>query len=265
MGLMMNDLLNKITRELREQFSNRVRLEIKRPGVYQIFLPMYHEDGDMVELYIDLRDENLNKSSLIRLSDFGMTVMRLSYSYDLDTPNKERIFRKIVLENGVEENQGELSLNVPMDMLFQGIMQICQAIAKVGSMGFFKREVIANLFYEELGDFIEERLGRFRPQKDVLPIPGHSEWEVDYQFTPNGHPVYLFGVKDTSKARLVALTCLELMRRNLDFKSFVVHQDMNSLPKKDRDRLTSASYKQFTTLDDFVEHGEQFLVREAKS
>jgi hypothetical protein len=43
----------------------------------------------------------------------------------------------------------------------------------------------------------------------------------------------------------------------------MVHQDFESgITKKDRTRITSASDKQFPSLDDFRENGPQFFERE---
>ena len=43
----------------------------------------------------------------------------------------------------------------------------------------------------------------------------------------------------------------------------MVHQDFESgIAKKDRNRITSAADKQFTSLDDFRENGPQFFERE---
>ena len=74
-------------------------------------------------------------------------------------------------------------------------------------MQFFKREVIQSLFYEQLAEFIEERLSEFSPRAHVLPIPDHDEYEVDYQLDAGPRPIYLFGVKDNDKARLATISC----------------------------------------------------------
>jgi len=64
-------------------------------------------------------------------------------------------------------------------------------------------------------------------------------------------------------ARLAAISCLEFQRRRIPFKGAIVHQDFESgITKKDRNRITSASDKQFTSLDDFRENGPQFFERE---
>jgi hypothetical protein len=57
-------------------------------------MPFYHEDGDMIDLFIQPLEDGR-----FRICDFGMTLMRLSYTYELDTPAKERIFYRIVEAN----------------------------------------------------------------------------------------------------------------------------------------------------------------------
>ena len=75
---------------------------------------------------------------------------------------------------------------------------------------------------------------------------------MDYQFDIGPRPLFLFGVKDNDKARLATISCLEFQRRRIPFKGVMVHQDFESgITKKDRTRITSASDKQFPSLDDF--------------
>ncbi len=250
-----------LSERLREQFHRRIEIMEKRAGIYQLLIPVYHEDGDMIELFVD---SGKSQNGTIRLCDFGMGVMRLSYSYDIDTENKEKIYHKILGENGLQEENGNVYLDTPVELLYPAVLQISQGIAKICSMRYFKREVIESLFFELLDEFIMEKLGKYKPTKSVLPIEERDDLEVDYQFQPNGKPLYLFGVKDPAKARIATISCLEYQRANLTFESMIVHEDSEKLPKKDRKRLTSACDKQFTSLDDFKQNAEQFFERAAR-
>lgn len=251
--------MEQIIDHIKRDFNGKVSIKQKRPGIYQIFLPLYHEDGDMIDLFIKPIDENR-----FILSDYGLTLQRLSYSYDIDTPNKESILQKILLENSLTEQEGNINLETTADTVYTDILHITNVFSKVGSMRFFKREIIESLFYEILDDFIFQELRDFKPKKNVLPIPEKDEYEADYSFTPNGHPVYLFGVKDVAKARLATISCLEYQRANLNFRSLVVNEDFEKLPRKDRARLTNTCDKQFTTLEDFKLSAKAFLERERK-
>src|ERR1700733_7533491 len=120
-----------------------VSIHQKWPGIYQLALPLLHEDGDMVDLF-----RVPNEGGKYLLCDYGQTLMRLSYEYDIDTPNKESILQKIIKENGLTEQDGNICMETTNETIFPDIMHITQAYAKIGSIRYFKREVVESLFYE---------------------------------------------------------------------------------------------------------------------
>jgi len=130
-------------------------------------------------------------------------------------------------------------------------------------MRLYKREVIQSLFYEILQEIVEDKLKRYNPKANFLPLPERDDLEVDYLFDIQPHPIYLFGVKDSTKARLATISCLEFQRAKMKFKGFAVHEDFDTLTKKDRSRITSATDKQFISLEDFKVNAEQVFEREA--
>jgi hypothetical protein len=244
---------------LKKQFNDRIRFSQKRDGVFQLIAPFYHEDGDMLDVYM----ENMGDNGGILISDHGMTLMRLSYEYDIDTPNKERIFQKILSENQLMENDGRLYIETTPDRLYPSMLQFTQALGKVSNMRLFKREVIKSLFYELLDEFIVEKLSQYQPVKNIQPIEERDDLEADYQLSLPRKFVYLFGVRDSAKARLTTISCLEFQKAQIPFKSVVVHESFEELNRKDRQRITSAADKQFIDLDDFKNRGEEYLKREA--
>ncbi len=65
--------------------------------------------------------------------------------------------------------------------------------------------------------------------------------------------------------RLATLSCLEFQKREIAFRSVVVHEDFESgLSRKDQTRITSAADKQFTSLADFQSNAEHYFSREAE-
>lgn len=125
-----------LIRKIESSFQNRISLFEKRPGIYQIELPYYHEDGDMIDIFVVPKE-----NGVIEICDFGMTLMRLSYSYEIDTPNKESIFQKILRENRLEEIDGNIVFSSKEDTIFSDILHTVQCFAKIGSMRFFKKEM----------------------------------------------------------------------------------------------------------------------------
>ena len=85
-------------------FNGRVAFRERRPGVLQVLAPLFHEDGDMVDIFLD---EPADGSGKVRTGDHGLTLMRLTYTYDLDTENKQRIFNRILSENRIQERHAE--------------------------------------------------------------------------------------------------------------------------------------------------------------
>ncbi|PKQ46290.1 DUF1828 domain-containing protein [Confluentibacter flavum] len=249
--------MEHIIQNIKNEFNGKLFIKQKRPDIYQLLLPIYHEDGDMIDLFITPKGDNK-----FALCDYGLTLQRLAYSYDIDTENKESILQKILSENKLNEQEGNIYLETKPETLFSDIMHITQAYAKIGSMRYFKREVIENLFFEMLDDFIFDELNEFHPKKKVMPIPNRDDLEADYSFQPNGKPVYLFGVKDVAKARLATLSYQAYLLNDIKYHGWVVTENFEALPRKDKLRLTNTCDKQFTSLDEFKMNAKVFLEKE---
>ncbi len=244
---------------LKQQFDDQIKFREKSTGTTQLILPFYHEDGDMVDIFLEKQPE---ENGLYRICDHGMTLMRLSYQYSIDTPNKERIFKRILSENYVNESNGNLYIDCPKDNLYAAILQLIQTSLKITSMQYFKREVLHSLFLEHLTDFIETKLIKFQPQKSYCPIPNHEEYEVDYCFNNTQKPIFLWGVNSVSKARLATVTCQKFLLDKMKFRSLIVLDNLETLGKKDQARLMAVADKEFPSLNDFINYAELYLERE---
>lgn len=253
--------MTDVLEELKSGFNRHISFREKRPGVTQICAPIYHEDGDMLDIFLDTAK---SLDGRVRFSDYGLTLMRLSYIYDLDSPTKRRIFQKIITENGIAEEKGILFMDAPVDQIHPYFMQFAQTIAKVSNLQVLKREIVQNLFYELLNEFIGSHLSSYSPQADFVPIQTRPDIDVDWRFSKlNQRDIYLYGVKDTAKARLAVLSCLEFQKASIPFRSVIVHEDFEAaLSEKDKRRLTNTADKQFTSLSDFKEGAEEYFARE---
>lgn len=247
----------KSLESLSQSFNNRISLVERRKHLYQLVAPFYHEDGDMVDIYVHFLGEEK-----LRICDLGKTLMRLSYSYDIDTPAKEKIFRQILSQNRISEENGNLYLDVESTDIYLAVMQLYQVIAKVSNMRLYKREVVKSLFFELLEEFIMGNLQQYHPIKDYYPMPDHQEYKVDYCFNHKSRPIFLFGVPSDSYARLTAISCLTLQKENIPFRSTIVLENLDVLSKKDQARLMSVADKEFPSLLDFQEMALQYFERE---
>lgn len=252
----------ELLHQLREGFNRHVSFREKRRNILQVVAPLYHEDGDMVEVFIDLPT---HPGDPIKVSDHGLTLMRISYSYDIETEARRRILNRVLSENGVQEDRGRFYIETSRESLYPTILQFAQVVAKVSNIANFNREVVQSLFYENLNDFITTSLSKYHPKQAYRPIPERGELEVDWMFDVAPRHIFLFGVKGTSKARLAALACRELQLSNVPHRSVIVHDDFETgLSKKDQARITNAADKQFATLPDFKSGADQYFRRETE-
>jgi hypothetical protein len=68
MSLILDSLSTNINLSFRE----------KRPGIYKILAPFFYEDGDMYDIFIQKQP---SVEGLLRISDFGLTLMKLLYTF----------------------------------------------------------------------------------------------------------------------------------------------------------------------------------------
>ena len=241
--------INSIKGSLSDRMSAGFGIYERRPGDYQIIIPICHEDGDMVDIYLR---KSPNGDAYIRICDFGMALMRLSYSYDLNSNTRRRIFQDILINNGVSDDEdGNLWLDVPVGMLYEGIMQFAGCVQKVCNMRYWTRETIRSAFYDDLSNFITSNLTSYSPVASYTPLSNDLVFSVDWTLTHNKRDFYVFGVLGNDKAKNVAISLLEFQKASLPFISLVVHEDMEDLGTKERRYLTRNADRQYPVLGDF--------------
>ena len=224
----------------------------RRPGAFQLIIPILHEDGDMVDIYVQ---DSPHGNGLVRISDFGLTLMRLSYTFDLSTPARRRILDSILINNGVKFEEDSLYLDTRLEMLYEGILQFAGCIQKVCNMRYWGRETVRSAFYEDLEGYVTTGLTQFAPVANPTPLPDYSILSVDWALKHNFRNLYLFGVGGNNKAKSVAISLLEFKKAHLPFISFVVHDDMEELGRSEKTYLTRNADKQYPDLDAFKGDG----------
>lgn len=220
----------------------------RETGDCQLVVPILHEDGDMVDIYLD--DSPLGDGYL-RVCDFGMALMRLSYTFDISTRTREDILASILINNRVGNDEGNLYLDIPIDQLYTGILQFAGCVQKVCNMRYWGRETVRSAFYDDLKDYVTTSLTQFSPMANREPLLDYPVISVDWSLTHNSRDLFLFGVGGDDKAKTVAIYLLEFKRAQLPFISFVVHEDMEELGRREKTYLTRNADKQYPDLDAF--------------
>lgn len=250
----MNTILDQLTAQVSRNLNIRPISESK----LQVWLPVYYEDGDMIDVYVDHMG-----NGQCRITDSGMTLMKLSYTYDINTDNKLRILNQIIDANGLSYQNGVISRTVEVKDLYKELLRFSNTVIRISTMSYFKREMIKNMFYEMVDELVQQELApKLTVEKQYMPIFGKEEYTVDYRIVGK-NDIFLYAVKDTSKARLVTI-CEQTFRLNrLDSDSIVVYEDFSTIQSNDQKRILNATGKQFTSFDEFQSHGIEYLRKRA--
>ncbi|MDR0926195.1 MAG: DUF1828 domain-containing protein [Ignavibacteria bacterium] len=231
----------------------------KRPNIYKVLVPFFHEDGDMYDIFVEESPVNNN---LIRVSDYGLTLMKLSYAFDIDTDNKRTTLESIVAQNRCEIDNGLIYIDVLDTQVQSAVFLLSQVISKVSNMDIISREMVKSMFYDLLQEFVLEMEISFnyKMKKDITPLADSPDLVVDFEI-PAKRPIYLFGARDDSKASKIIISCLQFSSNKLPYQSLVIHEDFETLTKFNQKQITNAVDKQYTSLDEFKAKGRDYLAR----
>jgi len=236
---------------------DKIRLEPLPNGSYQVIAPFFHEDGDILDIFLREHEDRL------QICDFGTTLMRLSYSFDINTENKNNILSKILLNNGVEDSAGNFITDTSANTFFDDLLRYQMAITKVCNMEILRKEYVASMFFEYFGSFVIDDLGKQFKRVERNFKPTKEPWfEADYAILDNtSSPVYIMGIKTDLHASRASAFCLRMEKESQNPISIAVHENPDALSKRDRDALTNAVHKQYTSLDDFKAKGQEFIIK----
>ena len=241
---------NNIRESLNRTGSSGFDLYERRPGDYQLILPIIHEDGDMLDVYLQ---ESPLGEEYIRICDFGLALMRLSYAYNLDTPARQRILDSILINNRVKNDHTNIYLDTHVSALYEGVLQFAGCIQKVCNMRYWSRETVRTAFYDDLAEYVTVGLSRFSPVADRSPLTDYPIISVDWTLTHNERSLFVFGVRGDNKAKSVAISLLEFQKARLSYISLIVHENMEELGTKESVYLTKNADRQYPILEDFRE------------
>ena len=108
----------------------------RRTGSFQLIVPILHEDGDMVEIYLQ---DSPRGDAYVRICDFGLTLMRLSYTFDVATAARQRVFDSILINNDIKNDNGNLYLDTALSRLSEGVLQFAGGVQKVCNMRYWRQ------------------------------------------------------------------------------------------------------------------------------
>jgi hypothetical protein len=211
--------------------------------------PFAFSDGDSYSIYL----QGLQTGGF-RITDIGGTLMHLSYDNDigkLREGTRGKVFRQIISELDLSEDDGEFYIDSPADRLGANIFRFGQAITRIHDLTFLNRVRVESTFYEDLREKLTAHVDAQSIHENYL-VPGlesAANYPVDFFIEGLARPLYLFGVPTREKAMLTTIILQHLNAAHLDFRSMVVFQNAADMPPKDVSRLMNAANDMISSLD----------------
>lgn len=226
-----------------------VQLHQKSKDIYYVETPFMFNDGDLYTIYL----RKINDLG-VRISDFGNTLMRISYENDIDKFRegiRGKILEQIISEFELGEDNGSFYLDTSFQNIGENLFKFTQAITKIYDLIYLNKYRAEQTFYEDLKKTIvkivpEEKITENYTNPDFQQ---GKDYEVDFKIEAKNDPIYLFGVPNKDKARLVTITLERFLREKISFDSLIVFRDVGDIPRKDLSRLLNACGDTISSLD----------------
>lgn len=249
----MTDAIALLSGELNQRVSSFE----KRPGVVQVVAPFYHDDGDMQEVFVT-QGEFPNTWVL---SDYGMTLLRLSYTFDNLSEGREVMARKIAAENGLDLVEGVLRVVSNRETLFFNFMALQRAITQIMAIKFQKSRRTASSFYEDVRRELAEALAQWKPQFDYHPLQGRDDLVIDIQISAR-RPIFICTAREDQRYLRAGLTCSQLVQHGLSFRSLILVEDEKAIAMPNWRTVTNIVDKQYIGKDEILREVPAFVKRE---
>jgi hypothetical protein len=211
--------------------------------------PFTFSDGDAYPIYLQCM-----QTGGFRITDLGGTLMHLSYEHNIDKlreGTRGKIFRQIVSELDLQEEDGEFFIDGPTDRLGTNLFRFAQAITRLHDLSTLNRVRVENTFYDDLREKLADHFASssVREHYQVPGLKDAASYPIDFFIERETRPLYLFGVPTREKAMLTTIILQHLNAAKLDFVSMVVFQNSADIPSKDLGRLMNAANDMVSSLD----------------
>lgn len=256
MSLDATALQEILSRQLRED----VQVHRLADGELILDTPFRFPDGDSFAIHLAESGRGV-----LRLSDAGDTLMRISFEHDVDScfeGSNGEVLERIINESEVEWDGGALTVRTSPEQLPEAILRLGQAMTRVYDLPLASRvsqPASASKFYADLSVLLFSFVDPQTVQRYHSPdVPNAELYLVDYRIEGrNAVPLFVFGVPDQDKARLTAITLSHFHRHSLRFASLAVFRDQSKVPLADRTRLSDAGCASIPSLASEAELQDQ--------
>ena len=241
--------INLLKERLCKTLCGEVQIRQTGQGHLQILTPFAFTDGDTFQVYLQEMP-----GGGVRLTDFGHTLMHLSYENDLGKlreGTRGKLFDQVLATAGMREESGQLIFEAGLESLGANILQFGQGLTRIYDLTFLNRARVASTFYEDLKERLYGLVAPEKIQPDFV-LAGETDAEsylIDYRIEGKRAPLFLFGIAGRDKARLVTIVLEHWLRAKVDFDSLLIFQDQQEIPRRDLARLSNVGGEMVALLD----------------
>ena len=239
-----------LQRVLCERLCEEVHITKRPDGAIMLRTHFEFPDGDRFPIHVS----ELGAGGL-RLSDYGHTLMHISYDHDVDSfleGTRGQLIERTMAETGLEWDGGAFCVDTPIDRLPEAIFRFGQALTRVYDLTFLARSNVKSTFYDDLADLLADLVDKDKIQRDYLPeaVPYPEAYCVDYRIEGKSDtPLFLYGVPNRDKARLTTIMLSHFHRHELKFESLLVFEDQAEIPRLDLARLSDVGGEMISSLE----------------
>lgn len=228
-------------------FCSAIKTRERPDGSIQVVTPFVGRDGDTYNIYIKQEDD-----SLYRITDKGSTIMRLSYENDLKFLKGVRgqILNEIAEEYGAQFEGGEIFIKSIYSNIADAVFGIGQVLTRVSDLGLWSKNRVKSTFYEDLETNLSQVIPNTKNvQQNYFTIQDTEElYPIDYYIEPSSKSesaLAIFGVPDSSKARLATIVMSKIEEWKLNCSTIVVLNGLDNISNSDLKRLMDAVDNEF--------------------
>ncbi|MBI5504532.1 MAG: DUF1828 domain-containing protein [Deltaproteobacteria bacterium] len=236
-----------IQADFRRKVGETVRLEEEGIDRYRVFTPFLFEDGDHLAIVVK-RERNR-----WIVADEGHTYMHLTYDLDekdLQRGNRAKLIANALSAFGVEDQEGELRIEIPEERYGDALFSFVQALLKVSDVTFLSRERVRSTFMEDFRSFVEATVPADRRVFDWSD-PDHdpeSKYTVDCRINGLPKPIMVYALPSDDRVRDATISLLQLERWNVPHRSVAIFEDQEEVNRKVLARFSDMCEKQFSSL-----------------
>jgi len=241
--------LPRLEERLCKSLCGEVRIRKTRQGYLQIVTPFTFTDGDTFQFYLEE-----TTAGGVRLTDYGHTLMHLSYENDLGKfreGTRGKLLEQVLATAGVREEEGKLLLDSSLESLGTSVLQFGQALTRVYDLTFLNRARVASTFYEDLKEALYSLVApeKIQPDYTVQNQAEADSYPIDFRVEGKRAPLFVFGIATRDKARLATIILEHWLRARIDFDSLLIFQDQQEIPRADLARLSNVGGEMVASLD----------------